>query len=108
ADARVEHPANASDDANRRERGFDDRESQFGVRVDDVLTDELKVVVAPQVAVTAEVHEAGEVAVAPEPADAGRKHAVSAETQIVARVGVNPPQRQEGGPLLGLLVPNVP
>src|SRR5207253_9238306 len=89
ADARIEHAANASDDANRRERGFDDREPQLGVRVDDVLADELQVVVAAQVAVAAEVHEAGEVAVAAEPADARGKHAVGSETQIVARVGID-------------------
>ena len=91
ADARVEHAPNAADDANRRDRGFDDRETKLGVCVDDVLPDKLQVVVTAQVGVATEVHEAGEVAVAPVPANSRGEDSVGADPQVVAGVGVKGP-----------------
>src|SRR6185295_10671294 len=72
ADAGEEHAADAADDADRRQRRLDQRETQLRVREVGVLSGELQVVVAAQLTVAAEVEEVGEVADALEAAEARR------------------------------------
>ena len=89
ADVREEHAADAADDAERRQRGLDERESQLRVGEHDVLPGELEVIVAVQLGVAAEVRKVGKVAEALEPSEARCKQAVGAEPQVVPQVGLD-------------------
>src|SRR2546426_12753843 len=86
--------AHTADDANRRQRRFDDREAQLGVGEHDVLAHEGEVIVSAHLRVAAHVQEVGEVAHAPETADARREHAAAAEPHVMHRVGVDRLARQ--------------
>src|SRR5436190_19806210 len=85
---REEHAAHAADHAERRERCFDDRETELGVGEDRVLPDELQVVIPPHFGVASEIHVIGEVADALEAADPERQHTAAGEPLVVARVAV--------------------
>ena len=86
--AGIRHAAQATDDAERCQRRFNQRESKFGVQEERLVSQELQVVVATQFGVAAEIHVAREITPALEPARAERQDAVGGQPQVVPRIDV--------------------